>query len=128
MPCLFVHSFHSDSYFFFLMIRRPPRSTLFPYTTLFRSSLIAKQPARYGFEVEPQSPLVFDEVTVPDATGLDVVARLADTAVGGLPELNPQNVRGVTPPGPSVGVRVPRRRRTLLAGRHPRPPLNQPIP
>src|SRR2546422_2870952 len=26
--------------FFFLMIRRPPRSTLFPYTTLFRSSLI----------------------------------------------------------------------------------------
>src|SRR5207249_12294424 len=26
-------------YFFFLMIRRPPRSTLFPYTTLFRSVL-----------------------------------------------------------------------------------------
>src|SRR5690349_24764584 len=26
------------SFFFFLMIRRPPRSTLFPYTTLFRSS------------------------------------------------------------------------------------------
>src|SRR5256885_13104422 len=27
--------------FFFLMIRRPPRSTLFPYTTLFRSKIIA---------------------------------------------------------------------------------------
>src|SRR3712207_7425197 len=26
---------------FFLMIRRPPRSTLFPYTTLFRSALLA---------------------------------------------------------------------------------------
>src|SRR5438128_8449779 len=26
-----------DFFFFFLMIRRPPRSTLFPYTTLFRS-------------------------------------------------------------------------------------------
>src|SRR2546430_16070418 len=26
--------------FFFLMIRRPPRSTLFPYTTLFRSALL----------------------------------------------------------------------------------------
>src|SRR6266536_6498470 len=25
-------------FFFFLMIRRPPRSTLFPYTTLFRSA------------------------------------------------------------------------------------------
>src|SRR3989442_9492841 len=28
---------HHSSVFFFLMIRRPPRSTLFPYTTLFRS-------------------------------------------------------------------------------------------
>src|SRR3712207_6905508 len=28
-------------YFFFLMIRRPPRSTLFPYTTLFRSEAVA---------------------------------------------------------------------------------------
>src|SRR3712207_7508312 len=28
-----------NSQFFFLMIRRPPRSTLFPYTTLFRSVL-----------------------------------------------------------------------------------------
>src|SRR5438874_9987589 len=31
--------------FFFLMIRRPPRSTLFPYTTLFRS-LTAPRPTR----------------------------------------------------------------------------------
>src|SRR5258708_14113038 len=30
-------SVHSSLLFFFLMIRRPPRSTLFPYTTLFRS-------------------------------------------------------------------------------------------
>src|SRR2546421_8081995 len=29
--------FHYFCLFFFLMIRRPPRSTLFPYTTLFRS-------------------------------------------------------------------------------------------
>src|SRR5256885_10429051 len=34
-----VHRARHDSvsFFFFLMIRRPPRSTLFPYTTLFRS-------------------------------------------------------------------------------------------
>src|SRR3712207_6947413 len=32
----------SYSTFFFLMIRRPPRSTLFPYTTLFRSELQAE--------------------------------------------------------------------------------------
>src|SRR5256885_7521597 len=34
--------------FFFLMIRRPPRSTLFPYTTLFRSTDIAGDPVLYG--------------------------------------------------------------------------------
>src|SRR3712207_8402621 len=32
------------SFFFFLMIRRPPRSTLFPYTTLFRSRATLRQP------------------------------------------------------------------------------------
>src|SRR6202020_3311209 len=32
--------------FFFLMIRRPPRSTLFPYTTLFRSRAGHVQPRR----------------------------------------------------------------------------------
>src|SRR5437773_9768219 len=33
--------FGSCSFFFFLMIPRPPRSTLFPYTTLFRSTAAA---------------------------------------------------------------------------------------
>src|ERR671924_534881 len=34
----------SDLCFFFLMIRRPPRSTLFPYTTLFRSRWLRSRP------------------------------------------------------------------------------------
>src|SRR3989440_12415457 len=33
------HTLPLHFFFFFLMIRRPPRSTLFPYTTLFRSAL-----------------------------------------------------------------------------------------
>src|SRR5436309_7056361 len=36
----FLFSFY---FFFFLMIRRPPRSTLFPYTTLFRSIRISRK-------------------------------------------------------------------------------------
>src|ERR1051325_12021326 len=35
------------SFFFFLMIRRPPRSTLFPYTTLFRSLDAGVDPAAH---------------------------------------------------------------------------------
>src|SRR5256885_14336611 len=45
------------SLFFFLMIRRPPRSTLFPYTTLFRSHalrrvLLSSMPGSAITEVE----------------------------------------------------------------------------
>src|SRR2546426_7595064 len=35
--CLHPSPVYVTDFFFFLMIRRPPRSTLFPYTTLFRS-------------------------------------------------------------------------------------------
>src|SRR2546430_3434495 len=35
-------------FFFFLMIRRPPRSTLFPYTTLFRSRRVLQPEASCG--------------------------------------------------------------------------------
>src|SRR3712207_8067559 len=37
LSVIIMISLHSIYCFFFLMIRRPPRSTLFPYTTLFRS-------------------------------------------------------------------------------------------
>src|SRR2546422_8310045 len=42
----FTYLLSFSFFFFFLMIRRPPRSTLFPYTTLFR----ARQPAGQGGE------------------------------------------------------------------------------
>src|SRR2546426_2523550 len=42
--------------FFFLMIRRPPRSTLFPYTTLFRSLQKAAEPRQLA-DVFDRDPL-----------------------------------------------------------------------
>src|SRR5690606_41450819 len=46
-PCLWL--IWAVSSFFFLMVRRPPRSTLFPYTTLFRShGGLWHQPCRLG--------------------------------------------------------------------------------
>src|SRR5207302_11222897 len=43
--CLLYSVLLSYFYIFFLMIRRPPRSTLFPYTTLFRSiKLLSRKP------------------------------------------------------------------------------------
>src|SRR5437773_4483687 len=43
-------------YFFFLMIRRPPRSTLFPYTTLFRSQIYARFD-KNDWRIQPAEPL-----------------------------------------------------------------------
>src|SRR5258707_5873077 len=43
--------------FFFLMIRRPPRSTLFPYTTLFRSGLLV---GLLGAQRSHQPPVLHD--------------------------------------------------------------------
>src|SRR3989442_15365179 len=39
-------------FFFFLMIRRPPRSTLFPYTTLFRSSTVERVPDPVSLQLD----------------------------------------------------------------------------
>src|SRR5579864_9631194 len=65
MCCLFVLLFFSFVsffigyfvrvfFFFFLMIRRPPRSTLFPYTTLFRSR--ARCQSRFRGRAAPAAP------------------------------------------------------------------------
>src|SRR2546429_5932610 len=43
-------------FFFFLMIRRPPRSTLFPYTTLFRSLWSGDRHAAVGQAPTPSIP------------------------------------------------------------------------
>src|SRR2546421_11573945 len=40
---LYSHAISFLLFFFFLMIRRPPRSTLFPYTTLFRSLSVERR-------------------------------------------------------------------------------------
>src|SRR3989338_1981852 len=48
--------FHLLLLLFFLMIRRPPRSTLFPYTTLFRSSVCSATTRAHRREPQPQWP------------------------------------------------------------------------
>src|SRR2546422_10733446 len=63
---------HIHLFFFFLMIRRPPRSTLFPYTTLFRSHFSAplfdrlatatvKLAQRHGRDADPKTVSVSEK-------------------------------------------------------------------
>jgi len=109
----------SDTTFFTLYDRRYLRRETRDYVPkLIAAALIAKNPERYGFRRVPsQQPLVFDEVTVTDATGLDVLARLADTTTWALIELNPHFIRRVTPPRRTVIARVPRGTGPMVAQR-----------
>src|SRR2546428_1926987 len=118
-----------DHTFFQLSDRRYLRRETRDYVPkLIAASLIAKQPGRYGFdEIKPLPPLAFDEISIADATGLDVIARLADTSVAAILELNPQFVRGVTPPGRVVVLRVPRGRGTHVAERYDSLPVTERI-
>src|SRR5256885_8117911 len=60
-------------FFFFLMIRRPPRSTLFPYTTLFRSRLAAG--GRVPYPDRTLAVLVGEQAGVEPARGKPALGR-----------------------------------------------------
>jgi len=66
---------------------------------LIAAALIAKHPERFGFHVDYEQPREAEEVRVPDATDLHVVAKAADITFEDLRELNPELRRFCTPPG-----------------------------
>lgn len=75
---------------------------------LLAATMIAKQPEKYGFSpARDVEPFPTDSLVVTDATGLDVVARLAGTSLSRIRELNPQYKRMSTPPGRWSVIRLP---------------------
>src|SRR3712207_9030738 len=96
-------------HFFFLMIRRPPRSTLFPYTTLFRSRVVVTraraQAGELSRELEALGAEVFEfptiEIRPPEDFGpLDEAIRALDsfdwivfTSVNGAEEIGRASCR-----------------------------------
>src|SRR6266478_4310821 len=63
-------------FLFFLMIRRPPRSTLFPYTTLFRSQLIPDSGGAGRWRGGPGEELRSEEHTSELQSQSNLVCRL----------------------------------------------------
>jgi membrane-bound lytic murein transglycosylase D len=74
---------------------------------LIAAAIIAKDPLRYGFPLSLPAPFAYDSLVVTDATGLDVVAKLADASLTELEELNPQYLRLATPPHATMVIRLP---------------------
>src|SRR2546429_9724446 len=82
------------AFFFFLMIRRPPRSTLFPYTTLFRSLVYgsgeAHDPSGLDLLVDPGGRLRLPDM---DAVASGVLGGVAGF-VGGAQHVSRASARG----------------------------------
>src|SRR5205807_9474984 len=71
--------FNPNTFFFFLMIRPPPRSTLFPYTTLFRSRSALHFPVGPRFQTrlsQDRSPERSEEHTSELQSPCNLVCRL----------------------------------------------------
>lgn len=74
---------------------------------LIAAAIIAKDLERYEFAPVVAAPLAYDSLVVHDATGLDVVARLAGTTLSEVRDLNPQYLRLATPPRSQSVIRLP---------------------
>jgi len=74
---------------------------------LIAAALVAKDPAKYGFELHPQPPYVYDSVQVAASTPLGAVALAAHATGAEIAELNPHVLRGMTPPDAPMYVRIP---------------------
>ena len=98
-----------DNAFFSLADTRLIRDETKNYVPqLIAAAIIAKTPNKYGFDAPVDiRPFSRDSVMVEGGTGLDLIARLADTSLAAMHDLNPHLLRMVTPPGGAYPVRVP---------------------
>jgi membrane-bound lytic murein transglycosylase D len=74
---------------------------------LIAAALVAKEPQKYGLHVTYMPELAYDSVQVGPATPLAAVAKAAECTLANIQDLNPEILRGMTPPGQQFIVRVP---------------------
>ena len=74
---------------------------------LIAAALIAKEPAKYGMTLRTLPRYAYDSVWVPASTPLAAIAKASGAPLDSIRELNPQILRGVTPPGARFLARVP---------------------
>jgi peptidoglycan lytic transglycosylase D len=85
---------------------------------LIASAIVAKAPGRYGFAAPAVAPFAYDSLVVSDVTGLDVIAKLAETDLTEIRDLNPQYLRLATPPRSYSVIRLPPGTGSVVAERY----------
>ncbi|HUI66872.1 MAG TPA: lytic transglycosylase domain-containing protein [Nitrospirota bacterium] len=83
------------------------------------TTLIARDPAAYGFRVPGVLPLRYDEVVIPESTDLGIVAYWTDSTYEMIKSLNPEIRGGVTPPDdPHYLLKIPEGKKKIFLARN----------
>lgn len=75
---------------------------------LIAAALVAKEPAKYGLKVNYLPEYSYDTVLVGGATPLVAIAKASGATLADIQDLNPEVLRGITPPDQRFVVRVPK--------------------
>jgi membrane-bound lytic murein transglycosylase D len=75
---------------------------------LIAAALVAKEPGKYGLKVNYLPEYSYDTVQVGAATPLAAIAKASDASLADIQDLNPEVLRGITPPDQRFVVRVPK--------------------
>ena len=85
-----------------------PRETRQYVPMILAAIVIAKNPAQYGFNVEPELPLAYEKVQVTSAIDLRTVAEWTNAPISQIEALNPELRRWTTPVhSPTYEIKVP---------------------
>lgn len=107
---------------------RLPRQTRNYVPTFIAATLMASNPEKYGFYVEPESPLAFDTVTVRECVDLNVVASCVNSSFEVIKKLNPSLLRWCTPPDQKKWVlNIPEGSRELFNTNYAKVPDDQKV-
>lgn len=81
-----------------------PQETRNYVPAILAVTIIAKNPEKYGFQVQPDTPWEYDTFSLEKPLDLHVAANLINTPYDALKELNPELKRGVTPANHSLRI------------------------